>query len=308
MPNPAAQNAMQIAMQIAARLNGQPDLYTALRSAVAERGQTPAIADLIAATDAPTRDRLLSVDAGLLKAIAQKATGRDAITGASALRATLAQIPAHPLFDPDVATSPTLALLTNGEHPDMPAFSDPAFDPWFARHQAAGIRYGLGAYGENRSVYATAQFADRASPERRTMHTGIDVFAPAGTPVFAPLPGRILHLTYNADPLDYGHTLILEHDVGGHTFYTLYGHLAASLPRLHQGDSVTAGQHIADLGDWPENGGWAAHIHFQIMSSMLAQTEGNFFGVGHASLWDVWSDICLDPNLLLRAAPRAFTV
>jgi murein DD-endopeptidase MepM/ murein hydrolase activator NlpD len=304
MPNPAA--------QIAARLNGQPDLYTALRAAVAELGQPPAITDIIAATDAPTRDRLLSVDAGLLAAVARKATGQDAIPGASALRATLAQTPAHPLFDPDVAASPTMALLTNGEHPDMPAFSDPAFDPWFARHGAAGIRYGLGAYGENRSVYATAQFADRASPERRTMHTGIDVFAPAGTPVFAPLPGRILHLTYNADPLDYGHTLILQHDLGGQTVYTLYGHLAASLPHLHpnlhRGDSVTAGQHIADLGDWPENGGWAAHIHFQIMSSMLAQRGGNFFGVGHASLWDVWSDICLDPNLLMRADPRAFTV
>ncbi len=272
MPNPAT----QIAMQIAARLNGQPDLYAALRAAVAELGQTPAIADLIAATDAPTRDRLLSVDAGLLNAIARKATGQDAIPGASALRAALAQTPAHPLFDPDVAASPTIALLTNGEHPDMPAFSDPAFDPWFARHQAAGIRYGLGAYGENRSVYATAQFADRASPERRTMHTGIDVFAPAGTPVFAPLPGRILHLTYNADPLDYGHTLILHHDLNGQSFYTLYGHLAASLPRLHHGDTVTAGQHIADLGDWPENGGWAAHIHFQIMVQHAGPDRGQF--------------------------------
>jgi murein DD-endopeptidase MepM/ murein hydrolase activator NlpD len=300
MPNPAT--------QIAARLNGQADLYTALRSAVADAGTTPPIADIIAAADAPTRDRLLSVDAGLLAAIARKATGLDAIPGASGLRAALAETPAHPLFAPDVAASPTMALLTNGEHPDMPAFSDPAFDPWFARHQAAGIRYGLGAYGENRSVYATAQFADRASPERRTMHTGIDVFAPAGTPVYAPLAGRILHLTYNADPLDYGHTLILEHDLDGHTFFTLYGHLAASLANLHKGDTVAAGQHIADLGDWPENGGWAAHIHFQIMSSMLAQTGGNFFGVGHASLWDVWSDICLDPNLLMRANPRAYTV
>ena len=161
---------------------------------------------------------------------------------------------------------------------------------------------------ENRSVYATAQFADRASPERRTMHTGIDVFAPAGTPVYAPLPGRILHLTYNADPLDYGHTLILHHDLGGQSFYTLYGHLAATLPGLHPSGRVEPGQIIAHLGDWPENGGWAAHIHFQIMSSMLAQTEGNFFGVGHASLWDVWSDICPDPNLILRLPENAFTL
>jgi murein DD-endopeptidase MepM/ murein hydrolase activator NlpD len=299
MPNPAA--------QIAARLNGQPDLYTALRAAVAELGQPPAITDIIAATDAPTRDRLLSVDAGLLAAIAQKATGQDAIPGASALRAILAQTPAHPLFDPDVAASPTMALLTNGEHPDMPAFSDPAFDAWFATHQTRGIRYGLGLYGENRTVYATPQFADAASPERRTIHLGIDVFAPAGTPVYAPLPGRVKHLTYNSDPLDYGHTLILEHDLGGTRFFTLYGHLAATLPGLHPTGTVQAGQVIAHLGDWPENGGWAPHIHFQIITDLLA-TCGNFFGVGHASLHDIWSDISPDPNLLLRLPAACFTV
>ena len=45
----------------------------------------------------------------------------------------------------------------------MPAFSDRAFDAWFA---AKAVPYGLGSYGEKRSVYATDQFADAASPER----------------------------------------------------------------------------------------------------------------------------------------------
>ena len=67
-------------------------------------------------------------------------------------------------------------------------------------------------------------------------------------------------------------------------------------------------QHIADLGDWPENGGWAPHLHFQIMSDMLNQRGGNFFGVGHESLWDVWQSICPDPNLILRLAPERFRV
>jgi hypothetical protein len=73
------------------------------------------------------------------------------------------------------------------------------------------------------------------------------------------------------------------------------------------GDRVDAGQLIAHLGDWHENGGWAPHIHFQIMTDMLAQT-GNFFGVGHDSLWDVWSEICIDPNLILRLAPESFEI
>ncbi|NBE09227.1 peptidoglycan DD-metalloendopeptidase family protein [Paragemmobacter ruber] len=292
---------------LAARLNGCADLYTALRQACTGLSAAPDIAALIAATDPATRARLAQVDAGLLAAIARKVTQGEAVPGATRLRAALATLPVHPLFLPDPATAPGMALPTTGARPDMPAFSDAAFDAWFARHQARGIRYGFGLYGENRTVYATPQFADAASSERRTIHLGIDVFAPAGTPVHAPLPGRVAHLTYNADPLDYGHTLILEHDLDGTRFFTLYGHLAATLPSLHPTATVAAGQIIAHLGDWPENGGWAPHIHFQIITDLLA-TSGNFFGVGHASLMDVWSDISPDANLLMRLPAHSFTV
>lgn len=292
---------------IAAALNSQADLYTALRQAVAQAQSAPPIAEVIANCDPATAARLGAVDAGLLAAIARHALAGEAVPGTKALQASLAAVTAHPLFLPDPASAASMALPTTGQRPDMPAFSDPAFDPWFATHQAHGIRYGLGLYGENRTVYATPQFADAASPERRTIHLGIDVFAPAGTPVHAPLPGTVKHLTYNADPLDYGHTLILEHDLGGTRFFTLFGHLAATLPGLHPTGTVAAGQHIADLGDWPENGGWAPHIHFQIITDLLA-TSGNFFGVGHASLRDIWSDISPDANLLMRLPASSFTV
>jgi murein DD-endopeptidase MepM/ murein hydrolase activator NlpD len=119
----------------------------------------------------------------------------------------------------------------------------------------------------------------------------------------------VLYVTYNADPLDYGHTLILQHDAGGVPFYTLYGHLAGTLPRLlSAGDDVIPCQVIAHLGDWHENGGWAPHIHFQIMTDMLDRTDGNFVGAGHPGLWDVWRDICLDPNLLMRLDSSRFAV
>ncbi|MCB2103991.1 MAG: aminotransferase class III-fold pyridoxal phosphate-dependent enzyme, partial [Rhodobacteraceae bacterium] len=106
-----------------------------------------------------------------------------------------------------------------------------------------------------------------------------------------------------------GHTLILEHETpGGVPFWTLYGHLAGTLPGLAQpGQRVAAGDLIAHFGDWHENGGWSPHLHFQIMSDMLSQS-GNFFGVGHESLWDVWSDIIPDANLILRLAPESFAV
>ncbi len=301
--------------RIAAHIAGSVDLYSALRQVGADAGKEVVLAEIISAllkghaVAQATAARLASVDRGLLRAVLRKGAGLSATENAPAVRAFLETAPVAPLFLPPIQDTATLALLTAGQHPDMPAFSDHAFDLWF-REQAEGRRlYGLGSYFEKRSVYATPQFADVASPEWRTMHLGIDVFAPAKTPVYAPLPGRVLHLTYNADLLDYGNTLILEHDAGGVPFYTLYGHLGGSLPTLlTKGQSVAAGQLIAHLGDWHENGGWAAHIHFQVMTDMLDQNSGNFFGVGHESLSDVWSDICLDPNLILRLPEDLFTL
>lgn len=294
---------------IIARLSGQPDLYTALRALA---GQAPDLTlaqvhAALAAGDGVAQDtarRLASVDQGLLAAVMRAGRGLPAVAGAAAVRAHIESTGPAPLFLPEIGDGPSFALLTRGEVPDMPAFSDRAFDAWFA---AKGVPYGLGSYGEKRSVYATDQFADAASPERRVIHLGIDVFAPAGTPLYAPLPGKVRHLTYNADPLDYGHTLILEHQAGEVTFFTLYGHLAGTLPGLLSvGQEVAAGQIIAHLGDWPENGGWAPHVHFQIVTDLLAQRDGNFFGVGQESLWDVWQSISPDPNLILRLDPARF--
>ena len=289
--------------EIATALAAQDDLYTALRRLAAALPDLT-LAEVRAAAPASEAHRLAGVDQGLLQAVLRAGAGLAPIPTAAAVRDWLARTTVAPLFLPDIAASSSLALLTRGDHPDMPAFSDQAFDPWFA---AKGVAYGLGAYGEKRSVYATDQFADSASPERRTIHLGIDVFAPAMTAVHAPLPGKVAHVTYNADPLDYGNTLILTHDADGVPFHTLYGHLSGTLPTLLKiGDSVAPGQVIAHLGDWHENGSWAAHLHFQIITDLLAQTSGNFFGVGHESLWDVWQSVSPDPNLILRLPPGRF--
>jgi murein DD-endopeptidase MepM/ murein hydrolase activator NlpD len=285
-------------------LNNAPDLYAALRN-IATISDAD-LATLIAGCDAPTQNRLRGLDQGLLAAILRKARTGHSVATAPHVRNWLAAQTFPPMFAPDIAAGQSIALLTAGQRPDMPAFSDRAFDAWFV---AQGVPYGLGAYAEDRRVYTAAQFADAGGPERRTVHTGIDVFAPAMTPVHAPIAGQVLYVTYNADPLDYGNTLILQHDAGGVPFYTLYGHLAGTLPGLLQpGDAVQAGQVICHLGDWHENGGWAPHLHFQVMTDMLGRTDGNFVGAGHAGLWDVWRDICIDPDLVMRLGVDRFRV
>ena len=259
-------------------------------------------------------ERLSQIDSGLMVALCRKAAGFEGVPGAAVLRQDLATREMHPVLLPDPRRLPRMALPTTGERPDMPVYSDRAFDHWFAVQRPADLPgslpfMGLGLYGEKRSVYTAAQFADAASEERRTRHMGVDIFLPAGTALHAPLAGVVESVTYNADPLDYGHTLILRHEgAGDRPFFTLYGHLAGTLPALlREGERVVPGRHLADIGDWHENGGWAPHLHFQIMASLLEQ-KGNFFGVGHDSLWDVWQDICPDPNLILRLEPESFAI
>lgn len=275
-------------------LPDQPDLYAALLQSGAGAEDLEA---LLAAAPPTVQKRLSQVDQGFLRALLRAGQGREAVPGVTALKRWLGATEVHPVVQPLPDARNARLLRADGSDPVMPEYSDRAFDPWF---DAQGLPYGTGPRGEKRSCYASDQFADAASPERRMVHLGIDIFAPALTPVYAPLPGRVRSVTYNADPLDYGHTLILEHDGGGLPFYTLYGHLADTLPDLLQpGDLVEGGQPIAHFGDWHENGGWSPHLHFQIMSDMLEQS-GNFFGVGHESLMAIWDDICPDPGLLLR--------
>ncbi|WP_151718144.1 peptidoglycan DD-metalloendopeptidase family protein [Gemmobacter serpentinus] len=290
--------------RIAASLEGQDDLYAALRRAgtgLSPRAAEDLLPALYAALGAaPEAARLASVDQGLLRAVIRAGAG---LPAAPALADFLRKSEVAPVFLPEIGDSLHMPLLCDVTE-DMPAYSDLGFDLWFADQ---GVDYGLGPYGEKRSVYRAAQFADQASSERRMIHMGIDVFAPAGTEVHAPLPGLVHSVVYNADPLDYGHTLILRHDGPGADFFTLYGHLGATLTGLCKvGQAVAAGQVIAHLGDWPENGGWAPHLHFQVMADLLEQRDGNFFGVGHESLWDIWQQICPDPNLILRLPAGAF--
>jgi 4-aminobutyrate aminotransferase-like enzyme len=67
---------------------------------------------------------------------------------------------------------------------------------------------------------------------------------------------------------------------------------------------------VAYIGDHTVNGGWAPHVHVQIITDLMADPElgpdGNFEGAGEPSRMDVWRSIAPDANLLLRLAPETF--
>lgn len=168
---------------------------------------------------------------------------------------------------------------------------------------AAGAKVGVGKFLEPRLIYSTSDFRpeDPSTQEGRTVHLGLDLFAPAGTGVTAPLDG-VVHLFAAADStLDYGHVIVLAHEAGqGQKFYTLYGHLsAASLNGMQTGQEISKGQHFATLGGPEENGGWTPHLHFQIMTDLLG-LDLDFPGVSRFSETPLWTSYSPDPNLILN--------
>ncbi len=161
---------------------------------------------------------------------------------------------------------------------------------------------GIGRYLEPRTLYLEDIFKGRSGDPResRTVHTGIDIFSEAGGEVYAPLAGRIRSVVNNGQNLDYGPTVILEHDGPDGAFWTLYGHLETStLEDLEKGSEVAAGECFARIGSAEENGGWPPHLHFQIITDLLG-FEGQFPGVALPREETVWASFSPDPNLILQ--------
>ena len=182
-------------------------------------------------------------------------------------------------------------------------------DQLFRQMQEARVNVGIGRYSEARLLYTSEQFKVQTDEmlETRTVHLGIDLYMRSNAPVYAPFEGRVHSFNNNTAPLDYGPAIILEHQIeDGERFYTLFGHLSLdSLKDLTVGMSVAKGQSFAWIGEPPTNGGWPPHLHFQIILDMLGE-HGNFPGVTRPAAWDIWSQICPNPNLILGIPPSCF--
>ncbi len=165
--------------------------------------------------------------------------------------------------------------------------------------QVTGEQVLVGRYLEDRAVYAGDAYVTPAG-ERRTVHLAVDLFLPAGHVLHAPLDGVVELFGDNAAPLDYGPVIVLRHrTAGGEPFFTLYGHLSrTSLVGLTLGRTVRAGEAFAAIGTPAENGGWAPHVHLQILTDLVGMGL-DVPGVAPRSEVAVWASLCPDPNLLL---------
>ncbi|APG60139.1 peptidoglycan DD-metalloendopeptidase family protein [Christiangramia salexigens] len=157
----------------------------------------------------------------------------------------------------------------------------------------------FGGYNELRTLYNRSELFNNEE-SNRNIHIGLDIWVPALSDIISPLDGKIHSFRDNDNFGDYGPTIILEHNYEEKTFYTLYGHLSReSLNGLKAGTVVKAGDKIAELGDFHENGDYAPHLHFQVMEDMQGR-EGDYPGVVKKEDLSSFLRNCPDPNLLLK--------
>ncbi len=194
--------------------------------------------------------------------------------------------------------------------PDSPLSPDPSDSDWRLQFHARLTSYlqenhvqlGIGRYDEPRLPLPADSFAVRTDDgtEFCSIHLGIDLFAPPGTTVRAPLDGVVHSLPGTDSAGAFRSTLVLQHQAEKITFFTLYRHLSrATLPDYQPGQRIRAGEAIGQLAKPSGPAGRAGQLHFQIISHLMGYTN-DFPGLARPSESQVFKSICPDPDLILK--------
>ena len=192
-------------------------------------------------------------------------------------------------------------------HPDVAPPIAVQTETTFRLMGEAGATVGIGRFGEPRLVYAGPEYAvpTNHGPGWRTVHLGVDLSCPPGTPVLALWDGVVERVDDDAVEGGFGPVVTLRHEpAGAPAFYTLSGHLSrASVAGIAPGQRVAGGDVIGAVGEPAENGGWPPHLHFQVMTDLL-DLDGPWPGVAEPGQWAAWAGLCPSPALALRLPHR----
>ncbi len=157
------------------------------------------------------------------------------------------QMPSKSLAPPLASTLPsTPAPSVRGIIPPLGGYSTPSI--------------GAGDYQMPVQGQLTSAFGEREHPitgEER-FHNGLDLGAPAGTPVRAAKAGTV---SFAGPSGDYGNLIIVDHPGGGSTYYAHLQSLG-----VKAGQSVEQGQQIGAVGATGLATG--PHLHFEVRDGL----------------------------------------
>ena len=116
-------------------------------------------------------------------------------------------------------------------------------------------------------------FGNRVDPfnSRLSFHSGVDLVAPAGTPILATAGGRVI---YAGEKDGYGHVVEIDH---GNGLVTRYAHASRLIVR--EGDVVLPRQHIADVGSTGRSTG--PHLHMEVLENGAPVNPVGYLTVFH---------------------------
>ncbi len=100
-------------------------------------------------------------------------------------------------------------------------------------------------------------------------HKGMDIVAPAGTPIYAADAGTVIFSGYKNN--GYGNYVIIRHANG---LETLYAHCKSLY--VKNGDKIAAGESIASVGNTGRSSG--DHLHFEVHKNGVFVNPSNYIG------------------------------
>jgi murein DD-endopeptidase MepM/ murein hydrolase activator NlpD len=101
----------------------------------------------------------------------------------------------------------------------------------------------------------SSNFGGRTMGGRAEHHSGLDLSAPSGTPIYATGPGVVTKSGWGSG---YGQYVEINH---GNGYITRYAHASRLVARV--GDRVDAGEHIANVGCTGRCTG--PHLHYEVV-------------------------------------------
>jgi murein DD-endopeptidase MepM/ murein hydrolase activator NlpD len=147
-------------------------------------------------------------------------------------------------------------------------------------------------------------------------HEGLDLFpvkrnarGEALDPVYAILPGRVVHISRRSGHSSYGRYLVVQHDQETLPFHSLYAHMASVDSALSVGSRVEAGTELGIMGR--SAAGYTiprsrAHLHLELGFRLTDDFQAWFDRQGFGSrnrhgVWNGMNLVSVDPLVFYKA-------